>query len=248
MSVTMIWNKTRGYLSPISLIALIILSSWSFSRLPLITNRSKNRAIFYFWGERGLTDEEYNGSYSSFPLYIREDLERQCALDMHERTQLLSSLWNWDYYFYFQKLPDFNIINEYKTVLLVFSGHGKLMGSNQIFVFNQYSMRISQISEALLCNNITVVVESCYSVNWQANFTNKNTNEIFTSDLWNNSSYWEAIINGIGYDSNTYSFEYRAYDSVFLDCLLLGDSYSNANDTAIKQIINYFGVGLSLIL
>ena len=106
MNVNIIWNKTKEYFLPAFLIALIILCSWSFSRLPLITNKSKNNAIFYFWGERGLTNEEYNGSFSSYPIYIREDLERQCALDMHERIQILSSLWNWDYYFYFQKLPD----------------------------------------------------------------------------------------------------------------------------------------------
>ena len=95
--------------------------------------------------------------------------------------------------------------------------------------------------------NITVVVESCESVYWQTNFTNKNTNGIFTSDLWGNSSYWEAITTGVGYNSSSFTFEYLAYDSVFLDCLLVGDSYKGANDTAITQIMNYFGVGTSLI-
>lgn len=243
MNVNNIWNKAKDNLFPVSLIALLILCSWSFSRLPLITNKSKRSAIFYFWGERGLTDEDYNGSYSSFPLYIREDLERQCALDMHERIQLLSYFWDWDYYFYYQKEPDFTLINEYKTVLLVFSGHGSLSGTNQIFVFNQNYMRVSWISEALVCKNITVVVESCESVYWQSNFTNKNTNGVYTSDLWGDNSYWEAMITSVGYNSSSFTFEYLAYDSVFLDCLLVGDSYTAANDTAITNIVEYFGVG-----
>jgi len=108
-------------------------------------------------------------------------------------------------------------------------------------------MRVNQISRELVCKNITVVVESCESVYWHTNFTNKNTNGVFTSDLWGNSSYWEATITGVGYNSSSFIFEYLAYDSVFLDCLLVGDSYASANDTAITHIINYFGVGLSLI-
>lgn len=170
-----------------------------------------------------------NYDWDGFTNEQLENFESQCAYYMITLADELSQSWGWDFYSFVEQEPDFRRF-QYDTLLIFFDGHGSFRNDdNQYFLFEEESVRVDKISSKISCNNLTVVVNSCFSVNWLSEFTHDNLNSLYTNDLENKQTK-----SRIYYDSNLDVTDVYSYSRFFIDFLQYGVNYSFANSTAIS--------------
>jgi hypothetical protein len=179
-------------------------------------------AIFYIRGNANYDWEDYTSEEL-------ESFERQCAFYMINLAAKLSQSWGWDFYYSDEQEPDF-FKYRYDTLLIFFDGHGSYRNGNQYFLFEQESKRVDQISRRITCNNLTVIVNSCFSVNWHSEFTHDHLNSLFTNDLENKQTRTTVFFN----PNSLQVTEMFSYNRFFLDFLYYGFDYSLVNSTAIS--------------
>lgn len=140
----------------------------------------------------------------------------------------LSQSWGWDFYSFVEQEPNFRRF-QYDTLLIFFDGHGSFRNDNQYFLFEEESKRVDTIASKISCNNLTVIVNSCFSVNWLSEFTHNNLNSLYTNDLENKQTK-----SRIYYDPNLDVTDVYSYSRFFIDFLQYDFNYSFANSTAIS--------------
>ena len=198
------------------------------------TSKDNNNAIFYIIGE----EENYPNLFDSYCLNSHHQRLRAQYNAEYRVTKKLSDCWKWDFYAFYGCIPLFNKY-EYDTLLVFFHGHGGQKRGKQFFCFKyNFSMNVKTIAKKIHCNNLTVVVTSCYSVNWYEDFSHENLNGLFTCDL-KNKICWESAKSypiPLKLEPQYYPFWYIAesinFNNHFIKALLTGQNYREANTTA----------------
>ena len=164
-----------------------------------------------------------------------ESLEKQYYNYWNNLAEILSDDWGWDYYCYLTR--NINLMKfHYSKLLLLFVGHGKYENQQYFALTKNKWIVVSNIPRNIECNNLTVVVDSCQSVNWVAEFEHENLNRIYTGDLNNETSYQKIIFY---YNSSTSEIQLQyinAFSSYFISALLGGQSFEQANFTAYNTM------------
>jgi len=204
---------------------------------PILSKVSGNntKAIFYIIGEYS---NDTTDIFEDFPLNHFQ-YARALANAEFDWGLRLSNLWGWDFFGFYGCIPRFERY-EYDTLLLFFHGHGNIVNNEQLFAFDyDYPLEVESIPKRISCNNLTAVVLSCYGINWQNDFHHDNLHGLYTNDLEN-----DTVLSG-SYCSNrldTYSYVFKArnYNIFFIDALLYGQSFEEANKTAIDVYYEEF--------
>lgn len=113
--------------------------------------------------------------------------------------------------------------------LYFFFGHGDMVEGEQRFLIDEtsyYAVRL--FNRTMMGQNITVIVDSCYSVNWHSNFTHTNLNALYTSDLDNTKEDYHLSFA----DGNI--VRVSCYLSYFINCLILDYGYASANEESLR--------------
>lgn len=180
-------------------------------------------AIIYI---RGNANYDWDG----FTNEQLENFESQYAYYMIALADELSQSWGWDFYSFVEQEPDFRRF-QYDTLLIFFDGHGSFRNDNhQYFLYGYESVRVDTIANKISCNNLTVVVNSCFSVNWLSEFTHDNLNSLYTNDLENKKTQSTVFYSS----SDLHVTSVYSYNRFFLNFLQYGVNYSFANSTAIS--------------
>jgi len=141
----------------------------------------------------------------------------------------LSQSWGWDFYSFDDREPNF-LKFPYDTLSIFFDGHGSFQNDHQYFLFEEESIRVDTIASKISCNNLTVIVNSCFSVNWHSEFTHDNFNSIYTNDLENKKTQSTIIYSNEDLQVETI----LSYNRFYISFLQFGVNYSLANSTAMS--------------
>ena len=191
---------------------------------------NSDTAIFYIRGELDWRE--------TMPIDEREweQVEPQLFNIMVESLSFLQKEWDCDLFVYYQCLPDFSNYT-YENIFLIFGGHSDGI---RFFMKEGAATYIHLLSNNIQTTNLTTLVSSCHSVNWNKRFHHENLTALFTSDLTNENSYFdfECMIENDFWLEVT---QYRSYNYFFLSSLGAGGSYYLANQTAF-QLCNHYGL------
>ena len=153
-------------------------------------------------------------------------------------VEILAENWEFDFECFPAKLCNFKKYR-YNELLVFFIGHGNNDSSPYFTISNTNRIEVADIPSKIDCENLTVVVDSCFSYYWQIAFFHQNLNAIYTSDLTNTTSSWTIVYK---VDSLTGEITLKRIDSYsryFLFALINGYSYLEANETAYN-IMQYY--------
>lgn len=192
------------------------------------THYNRDTAIFFIRGEYSYSDD----------IYVDEktwlQIEPQLFNFMVDGLKTLSDNWYCDLFVFYKCLPD-STFYSYENIIMFFSGHGDM---KRFLLRDGINFPIKLLSKNIQTDNLTVIVGSCYSVNWQKRFFHSNLTSIFTSDLSNEESsfHWD------GYTTEFWNEveESLSYSMFFVDSLNAGANYYHANRTAF-ELCNYHG-------
>jgi len=162
-------------------------------------------------------------------------LEKQYGEFWRVQSLNLAANWNWDIFFYYRE--NFNLNRfRYNTLLIVFEGHQTNEDSPTLRISDNQKVRIESLANQVRCNNLTLIVDACFSYRWNELFLHPNINSIYTSDLENEPSYVIFYYQGGTVWNETVSFlKVDSYNYFFIKQLLNGDNYMAANTSAITQ-------------
>ncbi len=151
------------------------------------------------------------------------------------KGEKLAERWNWDFYCYSEKSCDFNRYR-YDVLLIFFIGHGEYRGSSFLVIRENNKIPVKDIPGKIECNNLTVVVDSCYSVNWVDDFRHEHLNGLYTSDLENKTSGYRLRYKILP-DNEIVVSTISSYGYFFLTSLYMSwINYTEANETSIDLI------------
>ena len=224
----------KKLISSLVIILILFSSIYSFRevifQLPFekIKGNNKNSAIIYIWGLHYFRKSDVFDPCGLTTAEL-DEIEHKCALSELDMLKEVQKKWGWDIFFYYGIQPRFQR-HEYDNLLIIFSGHGSYENSHQVFVYNANRVvEVKRIGKGINCHNLTVIVDSCYSLNWNNDFQHDNLTNIFTSDLCNSTSY------SMPYPSCTTEVEnHLSFSRVFLINLYNGLDYFNANKTTFE--------------
>ena len=228
----LVFKKLRDRLIIVLIISLIIGGVLLYCFVYI--ERGEN-AIIYILGEQDFDDEE-------FTIEELEEIEKEYSKYVSNYVTKFSDSWDWDVFICDSFEPDY-FKYKYKTMLIFFEGHGINYNGNQYFFYTKDSPeKVKTISKQIFCNNLTIVVQSCYSVNWHYEFMHENLNYLFTNDLENNITrkkiFPEYTHSGIRIS------DVLSYNMFFINFLLSGKNYIYANTSSISLCYNYNLTGI----
>ncbi len=190
-----------------------------------ILEPENDSAIIYVWGHAYFLGSEYFQE-SGFSKQEINSIEKQCALSVFDRVKMLREKWKWDLYIFYGVEPKFERYH-YKNLMIIFSGHGTYKDNHQLFMINRMNtLLVKNIGKSICCDNLTLIVDSCFSLNWKYDFTHENLTGVYTSDLCNSTTASSP------YPKNSTNVQYFAsFDYIFITNLYNGERYDIANRT-----------------
>lgn len=212
-----------------------------FNNEPLYSiNEDNTNAIFYIMGEKGLE----NGGINFFTETQNRDIETQYIERLFLKNKLLANLWGWDLFFFYGCTPAFQNY-QYDKLLIFFDGHGSYNEYGQNFMlksnkcFYNFSIPVNNLPKKIVCNNLTVVVQSCYSLNWRTDFLHSNlTHSIITNDQSNKTTRW-VIDYRLSSLFHIQVLKIYAFNNFFIKYLLTGLSYNRSYIYAQTDCMEY---------
>jgi len=121
---------------------------------------------------------------------------------------------------------------------ILFVGHGNNERFDYFLINENNWIDINSIPQHINCDNLSVVVDACYSVNWIYEFRHESLNGLFTSDLQNSTTRYRVRYT-VYEDGNVEFKRIDCYARYFLTALISKQNYAEANTTAIN-IMNSF--------
>ncbi len=206
-----------GFLLIIALVFSLFFINLFWSIIPIFQYR-KN-AIILIIGDYGpFNDSNYDDDFLS------EKYREYWGV----RAEELKKFTNWEVYYCYEKTFNFQL-SYFKNLLVIIEGHGSVSNYyNSHYIKINEQKRIYASEFKIQCNNLTLVIDSCFSYNWYSDFSHKNLNYLFTSDLSNNVSWSRYQYLPEPYDN----LIIQRYNRFFLDAFLKDYSYQKANETA----------------
>lgn len=171
------------------------------------------------------------GDYGSFndTDYTDEFLSIKFKEYWETRAEELKKSTNCEIYFCYEDVFNFQL-SYFANLLVIINGHGSVSeyyNSHYIRINEQKKIYASEFQ--VRCSNLTLVISSCYSYSWYFDFHHKKLENLFTSDLCNNVSFFRyQYIPFEPYNNLTV----QCYSRFFIDALLKNYSYQKANETA----------------
>lgn len=213
-------------------IGLIVIGSIIFPLYKFKYLRTGESAIIFIIGEPLM--EEIDWSYNENQI---NELERQYGEFWRDLSLNLGERWGWDIYYYYRSQFNLNRYR-YEKLFLLFEGHQTNEEKPSLKLTNNQNIEISSISKEIVCRNLTILVQACYSLKWLEIFTHENISKIYTSDLENKKSAVIHIIQGgTIWNESVTLLGIESYAYFFVNQLINGANLEQANETA--TIISY---------
>ncbi len=185
-----------------------------------------NRAVIAIIG-----DPYFEKFFGLMSLKNKKDLERQYFLYWEENTDRLGKYWNVSSFYYMREIPSLSSFS-YSDLTIFFIGHGMYVPqSNKLYFMIREDkwIDVSQFSSQIHADNITTVVDSCYSAKWVNTFKPTNLTALYYSVL-GISTYNINVTYYYDFKSNSFVLsEIYSYSALFVNFLLKGYNFSHAN-------------------
>lgn len=142
-------------------------------------------------------------------------------------TETLANMWGWDFHYFCRTINGLGSVSG-DDVLLFIDGHGGVRNKKQLLGINGTYIDVMKIANRIKAKNLTVIVNSCYSVNYYYYFHHPSMTALYTNDRFNES---HTVGFSYTYDSETGEIIFchiHSFITSMLSYLYEGYSYTAA--------------------